>query len=392
MRILWYNWRDIKNPDAGGAEVFTHEVCKRLVKNDGVDSVTLFTASYKDAIPEEQLDGVRIVRRGSKYSVYAEAKKYYEQNRDYFDIVVDEINTKPFNTPSFVHGKPVVALIHQLAKEFWFYETRFPINLLGYYFLEKYWLSKYHEVPTITVSKSTQDDLFDWGFKHVTVVPEGLSFKALGGLPEKEVRPTVLFVGRLKRAKKPDDALRAFKVIKDEVPDARLWMVGDGYMKDELEAMAREMFPDSPDTVTLYGKQSHTQKLELMSRAHVLLVPGVREGWGLVVTEANARGTPAVAYDIPGLRDSVIHGMTGFLVRRGDHVGMAIEAVDILKDHIKRKTLAKNALTNAKYFDWDGTSAGIANVLERTMASTGKSLVNNLLSSSDTFIRNAGER
>ena len=367
MRILWYNWRDIKNPDAGGAEVFTHEVCKRLVKQDGVDSVTLFTASYKDALPEEKVDNVRIVRRGNKYSVYSEAEKYYQQNKDYFDIVVDEINTKPFGTTSYVRDKPIVALIHQLAREFWFYETRFPINVLGYYFLENYWLGKYRNTPTITVSKSTQDDLFNLGFRHVTVVPEGLSFSALGGLPEKEVKPTVLFVGRLKKAKKPDDALRAFKVIRDELPDARLWIVGDGYMKKKLEAMVRELYPGSPDAVTLYGKQSHIEKLELMSRAHVLMVPGVREGWGLVVTEANARGTPAVAYDVPGLRDSVIHGMTGILVRRGDYVGMAIESIDILKDHIKRKTLTKNALVNAKYFDWDVTSARIAKVLDGSM-------------------------
>jgi len=373
MRILWYNWRDIKNPEAGGAEVFTHEVCKRIVKQDGVDSVTLFSASFPGGFAEEKIDGVKIVRRGNKYSVYSEAKKFYNQNKDYFDIIVDEINTKPFHTPSFVHDKPVVALIHQLAREFWFYETRFPINIIGYLFLEKYWLKKYRNVPTITVSKSTAEDLTRLGFEHVTIVPEGLGFELLEGLPEKEAKPTILFVGRLKKAKKPDDVLRAFKIIKDEIPEAKLWIVGDGYMMKTLKKMAQRMFPEASDSITLFGMQYDKRKLELMSKAHVLLVPGVREGWGLVVTEANAMGTPAVAYDVPGLRDSVIDGVTGTLVTRGDYVGMAIEAVEILKDHIKRKSLSDNALQNAKHFDWDKTSARVMDILTESLFKHSKS-------------------
>lgn len=366
MKILWYNWRDIRNPDAGGAEVFTHEVCRRLVKNHGMESITLFTASFDGCKTEEMVDGVRVVRAGGKYGVYKKAREYYSQNKDDFDLIVDEINTKPFDTPSFVLDKPIVALIHQLAREFWFYETKFPINLLGYYFLEKYWLRKYHNVTTITVSKSSRQDLQGLGFKDVRVVSEGLSFSPLHLLPEKELKPTVFFVGRLKKAKKPDDALRAFQEIKERIPDARLWIVGGGYMEAELKAMAARMFPNSSSDVTIFGKQTAEKKLELMSRAHILLVPGVREGWGLVVTEANAMGTPAVAYDVPGLRDSVINGATGKLVTRDDHLGMAIEAADLLKDHIKRKTYSKNGLENSKQFSWETTASQVADILKQS--------------------------
>jgi glycosyltransferase involved in cell wall biosynthesis len=368
MRILWYNWRDIKNPDAGGAEVFTHEVCKRLLGGkDGAQSITLFAASFDGSKPEEIVDGIRIVRAGSKYSVYKKAKEFYLQNKDNFDIVIDEVNTKPFGTPSFVHDKPIVALIHQLAREFWFYETKFPINILGYYFLEKYWLSKYRNVTTMTVSNSTMQDLKHLGFTDVHVVPEGLSFSPLHALPEIEIKPTVLFVGRLKKAKRPDDALKAFRKIKDEIRDAKFWMVGSGYMEGELRAMVHKMFPDESAAadITIFGRQTSEKKLELMSRAHVLLVPGVREGWGLVVTEANAMGTPAVAYDVPGLRDSVIDGVTGKLVHKDDYLGMAIEAVGLLKDHIKRKTYSKNALENAKAFDWQTTAMRIQSILSQ---------------------------
>jgi glycosyltransferase involved in cell wall biosynthesis len=125
------------------------------------------------------------------------------------------------------------------------------------------------------------------------------------------------------------------------------------------------MFPNNSSDITIFGKQPSDKKLQLMSRAHVLLVPGVREGWGLVVTEASAMGTPSVAYNVPGLRDSVIDGVTGKLVTKDDHLGMALEAIDLLNDHIKRKTLAKNGMENAKQFNWDTTATRILEVLKR---------------------------
>jgi glycosyltransferase involved in cell wall biosynthesis len=368
LRILWYNWRDIKNPDAGGAEVFTHEVCKRLVRKDGVESITLFSSAFEGSKKDETVDGVRIARAGNKYSVYRKAREFYQHNRNNFDLVVDEINTKPFDAPAFVRDKPVVALIHQLAREFWFYETRFPINVIGYFFLENYWLKKYRQVPTITVSNSTKEDLVRLGFERVTVVPEGLGFAPLQTLPEKEHDPTVLFVGRLKKAKKPDDAIRAFKIIKDEMPKAKLWVVGDGYMMERLRRITAVMFPDNLSSILLLGKKSALEKLELMSKAHVLLVPGVREGWGLVVTEASAMGTPAVAYDVPGLRDSVIDGTTGTLVPAGDYVAMAIEALALLRDQNERKSYSRNGLMSAKQFDWDETSRHIAEIIRDSLS------------------------
>ena len=138
-------------------------------------------------------------------------------------------------------------------------------------------------------------------------------------------------------------------------------------MEDELRAMAQRMFPKEISDITIFGKQTAEKKLELMSRAHVLLVPGVREGWGLVVTEASAMGTPAVAYDVPGLRDSVINDVTGKLVARDDHLGMAITAVDLMKDHIKRKTYAKNGMENAKQFKWEITASRVSEIFAQCL-------------------------
>ena len=347
MKVLWFNWRDIKNPAAGGAEVFTHEVMRRLV-GKGYE-MTLFTSEFEGCPSRENVDGVDIVRSGGKYSVYSKAKGFYNSNGSKYDLVIDEINTRPFMTPKFVKDKPIIALIHQLAREFWFYETSFPLNYLGYYYLEKKWLSYYRNIPTITVSDSSRRDLESLGFEKIFMVPEGLNVVPLKQVGQKESVPTVAFFGRLKKGKLPHHALQAFSLMKKEIPEAKMWIIGDGYMRKELEGM-------NVQDVTFFGRVSNEKKNDLLNRAHLILIPAVREGWGLVVTEANAMGTPAVAYNVHGLRDSVRNGETGVLTSDNVPERLASEALKLLKDQEVLQEYSAKALEFSRHFSWDKTS------------------------------------
>lgn len=359
MKILIFNWRDVKNPVAGGAEVFTHEVAKRWASQG--HKVTLFTAAFPNGKREELRDGVKIIRNGGKYSVYQRAKNYYKKHsKDNYDIVIDEINTRPFLTPKFVNnGEKILAFIHQLAREFWFYETFFPLNFIGYHLLEPRWLKNYIHIPTVTVSNSTKEDLLKLGFNKVFIVPEGISFKPLDDLPEKEKEPALIFVGRLKRAKMPDHVLKAFKIVKEKFPNSKLWVVGNGYLKGRLEKMVF-------DGIKFFGYLPFTEKLKLMSRTHAIIVPGVREGWGLVVTEANAMGTPAIGYNIPGLRDSIRDGETGLLCPP-DPNSLAKSIIKFLSDKNLQKVLSKNALRWATHFSWGKSAQKFEEILEKTV-------------------------
>lgn len=352
MRILWFNWRDIRNPEAGGAEVYTHEVARRLVERG--HEVTLFAAGFRGCVREEEVDGVRVVRSGGRMSVYLRARGFYRRDSAW-DVVVDEINTLPFLTPRFADSSKVVALIHQLAREFWFYETPFPISLIGYHFLEDFMLSHYRELPTITVSESTKLDLERIGFRRVFVVPNGVDIEPVDELPEKSERPTIIFLGRMKRAKKPQDVVEAFRLVKREVGDAQLWMVGDGYLRRRLEGRDKG--------VRFFGYVDRKTREMLLRRAWLIAVPGVREGWGQVVTQANALATPAVGYDIPGLRDSIRHGYNGLLVDGGDIHAFAEAMVRLLTDDELRLRLSRNAIEWARRFSWDKSAEEFERVI-----------------------------
>lgn len=346
MRILWLNWKDLKNPEAGGAEVFTHEVSKRLVAWG--HGVTLFTSSYPGALSSDSNEGVEIIRRGTKTSVQSEAKHFYEQNTRDYDLVVDEINTKPFMAPKFVKGR-VLALIHQLAREVWLYETPLPIGLVGYIILEPIWLNRYKDTPTVTVSKSSERDLRALGFKSVYVVREGLSYQPLSNLPVKEASPTIIYLGRLTKAKRVSHLITAFNGILEKWPEAKLWIVGDGYHRRELEAA-------SGKNVIFFGRIESQKVSDLLARAWVLVFPSIREGFGLAVIEANAHGTPAIGYDVPGMRDAIMDQKTGMLVRKGNIASLRMAIAGIIEDPILRFELSKNALEYSKEFSWERTA------------------------------------
>lgn len=307
MRILIFNWKDMAHPAAGGAEVYVAALAQCWAAWG--HEVTLFCASTPEASSEEDMAGVSVVRRGGRLSVYREARRYYDsQPRGRFDVVLDVVNTRPFLCPTYVDDSAVVALIFQVAREVWFYELPLPAALVGRYWLEPRWLSVYESVRVLTISDSSRASLEEYGLRRISVVPVGHEVGGPVVVPTKEEHPTVAFVGRLSPNKRPDHALRGWRLARHHLPDARMWVIGTGPMESSL----RREFAAEP--VQFFGRVADAEKVDLVARSHAILVTSVREGWGLVVTEAAALGTPAIGYDVPGLRDSVA-ASNGVVVR-----------------------------------------------------------------------------
>jgi glycosyltransferase involved in cell wall biosynthesis len=295
MKILVCNWRDGSHPAAGGAEVYTEEVLSRWAASG--HEVTLFSAAQAGRPEREVVRGVERVRRGGRFGVYREAARWFRREGvGRFDVVIDEVNTRPFFAHRFA-DVPVVALYHQTCEEIWSYEMPWPASWLGRRVLEPRWLEGMHGVPAMAVSESTRDSIARFGIDDTIVVPEGIEPPTPVDVSKAEV-PTLVHCSRLVSYKRADHVIEAFRIAQKSLPELRLVMVGDG---PEMASLQRH----APTGVEFVGFVPADQKKALMASAHAIVMASVREGWGLVIAEAAALGTRAIAYDRPGLRDAV---------------------------------------------------------------------------------------
>jgi glycosyltransferase involved in cell wall biosynthesis len=354
VRILILNWRCPRNPRAGGAELLTHEVAKRLVA--GGDEVEWFSATYPGAEPVEDLDGIRLVRAGHQWTVHWRAFRHYHgklQGR--FDAVIDQVNTVPFFTPLWA-GIPSFMFIHQLAREVWWYEIPFPLNAVGFA-AEPWYLRIYRRTPVLTVSPSTEKDLRSLGFSGpISIIPAGLEPITSQRLT-KEDSPTFAYVGRLSPSKRVADVIKAFALFRVR-SSGQLWIAGNGSARHVRYLLSLINRLGLTEDVHFVGRISNEEKHSLMARAHALVLASAREGWGLVVTEANACGTPAVVYDVPGLRESVRDGETGIVVEPCPRA--LAEGMDRLcGDEKEYARLATNARMWSSTFSYDATTEAV---------------------------------
>lgn len=364
MKIIIFNWRDIKNPQAGGAEIVTHEISRRWVEwgND----VTLFTAQFAGGLDEEVVDGVKIIRRGGQVTVRFYALRYYLKHfKGRVDAVIDEINTLPFFTPLYVLEKKVV-YFNQLAREVWFYEARFPLNILGY-LLEPIYLQVYRGIQAMVISESTQRDLYRLGIKKVSIFPMAIYFaEEQKYLAPKEKELTLIFVSRLVKSKRPQEVIKAAAQLARKYPDLKVWLVGGGEKRfvDSLRNLAHSL--GVGDKIEFKGYVSQSEKFQLMAKAHLIVTTSIREGWGLIVTEANGVKTPGVVYDVPGLRDVVKDGVTGLVVDPNP-TSLAKAVEKIWENPILYKEFQENGYLWAKKLTWEKSAQDSLAIIQKTV-------------------------
>ncbi|HZM64292.1 MAG TPA: glycosyltransferase family 4 protein [Candidatus Saccharimonadales bacterium] len=320
MNILWLAWKDQNHPQRGGAELVLHQLIDRQLA-DG-HQVTLLTAQYPGAKAEETLpNGLHIIRTGkNRYLHSAQALVYYLKHlRGKFDLLIETVNTAPYFSLLFKGRAKGFALYHQLARDVWFFETKKPVNWLGYYIIEPLctWLLSLAKTPLITVSESTKYDMakFGWKPERTHIISEGITLEPVASLEriKKFDDPTILSFGAIRGMKRTLDQIKAFEIAKQSIPNAKLIVAGDAsgsYGNQVLEAISQSPYKSD---ISCIGRVDEGTKKELMQRAHIITVTSIKEGWGLIVTEAASQGTPAVVYNVDGLRDSVRHGQTGFI-------------------------------------------------------------------------------
>jgi glycosyltransferase involved in cell wall biosynthesis len=360
LRILILSWRCPRHPKAGGAEKFTHEIAARLVAQG--HSIEWFATSFAGASAEDDIDGIRVRRAGSWWSVYWHAyMRYRGSTRERFDVVIDEVNAVPFLAHLW-SGLPTYLLVFQLHRAVWWYQAPVLLALIGF-LTEPLFLRACRRQPAITISASTKNDLRRLGFvAPITVLPIGLERVVVPDVG-KASSATFLYVGRLVPAKRIDHMLVAFARYRQTTGRGQFWLVGTGDDRyvNLLCRLAKRL--KIQDSIRFWGHVTPSEKHRLMAEAHVLVMASVREGWGLVITEANACGTPAIVYDVPGLRDAVRHEGTGLVVRPNPK-SLSDAMIRLTGESELYERLATAARSWGASFSFDETARAITSAFE----------------------------
>ena len=363
-RVLWINWRDLRNPQAGGAEVHAHEVLRRLADR-GWETV-LVSHAVAGLPARERESGYEVRREGGastfNFTVYSRLRRWIREERP--DIVVDDSNKIAFAAP-WIAGTPVVALIHHLFGSAIHREASLPAAL--YVRLSESLVPRiYRDVPVMTGSPSARAELLGLGIREVVDVGEGVQLDGYGPPAEGERDPDLLlYLGRVKKYKGLDVLIQALHRLSDRFPRARLEVAGSGDDVPRLREVARSLGLES--RVKFLGRVSEEEKISLYRRASVALNSSLKEGWGLTSIEANGCGTPVVASDVPGLCDSVRDGETGFLVPFGDAEALADRVGRILGDPALAARLQAASLEWARSHTWDKVADKTESVLLRAL-------------------------
>ena len=368
MRILLLNWQDWTHPLAGGAEVHLREIFRRIVKRG--HSVDLLCSSYPGAQREEILDGVRIIRRGGRSTFNFSAAVAYrrELRRTAYDIVVEDVNKIPFYSTLYI-PLPRLVIVPHLFGTTAFREVSWPLAAYVYAW-ELPMRRIYQRARFEAISESTREDLVGRGIPEdrIHVVYCGIDREEFGRCPDwiASDPPYILYLGRIKRYKRIELVLEAFKRVREREEDVRLVIAGEGDHRDALERRSREMGLDS--AVSFTGHVSGREKVRLLQRAAIVMNTSEKEGWGLTNVEAQACGCPVVATDSPGIRESLRNERTGFLVPGRDVAALADRALRILGNPGLRMSFSEEASRWAGQFSWDRAVDQTLELIERVIA------------------------
>jgi len=347
--VLFIAWRDLANPRAGGSEVLVDRLAEGMVARG--DRVTLLCGGPASA------HCYRVVRNGGTYTQFLRAPLSYWRHLRDADLVVEVCNGMPFFTPLWCK-RPTICLVNHMHTELWGLRFPAPVAAAGRLVESRLMPRAHRDNLFLTVSNSTADSLRQIG------VGEHRIRQICNGVVQPDPQaprspePMFLALGRLAEYKRVDLLLKLWQRVRPVV-GGTLVIAGDGPERSRIEAMA------GPGVV-ITGRVTEEEKHRLLCAAWLLLHPALIEGWGIVVAEAAIRGTPAVGFDVPGLRDSVVNGQTGLLVRSEGEFASAWASLAL--NHQAREAMGVAAQARAERLHWSLAIEGFAEVADEALA------------------------
>jgi glycosyltransferase involved in cell wall biosynthesis len=364
VNILLVNWQDRANPHAGGAEIHLFEIFGRLAAAG--HQVRLICSGWTGAPRRARIDGIDIERVGGRDSFALLGRGAVQRAivTQRPDILVEDINKLPLFLTAGTRV-PFCAIVPHLFGATAFAEASWPVAAVVWA-AERPLPWAYRRAAFHAISESTRDDLVARGVhsERIRVIHPGVDSRHFRPGPpgRRSATPSFLYVGRLKRYKGIGFAIRALALARRRRPDLRLEIAGTGDHRATLEQLAASL--ELGRSVVFHGFVSEERKIDLMRGAWANIFPSPKEGWGMTVIEAAACATPSLASDSPGLRDSVCHGETGFLVPHGDIDAMAARMVELADSPPLIARLGDRARRFAEGLTWERTALQTENHLK----------------------------
>ena len=343
LNILWLNHRDPKHPKAGGAERTIYEVAKRLVEKG--NKVTIYCPRWKGSLDEEIMDGIKIVRRGNNFTTHAFLPIFLIKNS--FDAIINDL----------AHGVPWISPVFLIRNNFVFFRHLHARSLPGQVdiilakiitILEKFYPLIYRDVKIVTESSSSEEDLIRLGFnkKNIVRIPPGVDLN-LFSPGKKSENVQLIYFGGFRRYKRPEYILNVYEQLNTKINHLKIVVTGDGKLLQRIweEAKTKDY------NIFFPGKVDQDELAKLIKESWVNLHFSITEGWGLSIIESSASGTPTVAFNVPGLVDTVKTNFNGFLVNDINEFGDKILYI------INNEGLfIENSRKFAENFTWDRTA------------------------------------
>jgi len=365
-RIVVLSSRYITHPLSGGAGRYVHEIFRRLPTRY---SITVLAEGGPSSKSVEEIDGITYRHFPGILHRMLLPARYVTKFAGKTDLLIDNADVGiPWLTP-FYAKVPRIVIIYQVAGSIFHHELARPLSEIAVR-LEPRIYQIYKNSKIVTCSPSTKNDLVRLGVsgEKVSVITPGIddSFRQFEPDGRKFGDPTIVCISRFRRYKGLSYAIKSMRYVLKTIPRAKLIIVGNGDETDLKEEASRTSYHESIQILKRPPNRWNEEKRLLLSRAHLFLIPSIREGYGIVVIEANACGTPAIGWSVPGVQDSIIDGKTGSLVPFDDTVALADTIVKLLMGNPQRLAeLSRAAIDWAREHSWDAA----AQSFETTMKS-----------------------
>ena len=362
--ITAFAWRDLDDAEAGGSEIHADEVLRRWAAA-GL-AVTLRTSAVAGRPKERERDGYRVVRRSGRYQVFADAfVRGIRRDRRHYDAFVDIWNGVPFLTPIWARS---VTWLHHVHADMWKMTLGPRLARVGWFLEHRIFPLAYRRTTVCTLSNSSAHEIDErLHLKRVRVIPPGISDKFQTGGSRSDI-PLIVAVGRLAPVKRFDLLMHDFAAVHAEIPAARFVVVGEGFLRSDLETLVATL--GISHAVTFAGHVSDEELVALYQSAWLVVSRSLREGWGMTLTEAAKCGTPSVATDIAGHRDSVRDGVSGVLV--DPYASLASTISRVIADNDLLESLRRGAVAYAGELTWDRTALELFEALASSVHARGR--------------------